>query len=66
MEVALVIDSGIPVIGFFRYLVNKKLRRRPFFRYYSEFRYLGFRYSSRYLYQHFDNFDIIFDIDFGL
>ena len=34
----------------FRYLVNKKLRRRPFFRYSSEFRYLGFRYSSRYLY----------------
>ena len=34
----------------FRYSINKKLRRRPFFRYYSEFRYLGFRYSSRYLY----------------
>ena len=35
----------------FRYSVNKKPRRRPFFRYYSEFRYLGFRYSSRYLYR---------------
>ena len=34
----------------FRYLVNKKLRRSPFFRYCSEFRYLGFRYSSRHLY----------------
>ena len=34
----------------FRYSVNKKPRRRPFFRYCSEFRYLGFRYSSRYLY----------------
>ena len=42
--------SVITVTGLFPYLVNKKLRRRPFFRYYSEFRYLGFRYSSRYLY----------------
>ena len=42
--------SVITVTGFFRYLVIKKLRRKPFFRYYSEFRYLGFRYSSRYLY----------------
>ena len=33
-----------------RYLVNKRPRRRPFFRYYSEFRYSGFRYSSRHLY----------------
>ena len=47
--------SVITVTGFFRYLVIKKLRRKPFFRYYSEFwyyrefRYLGFRYSSRYL-----------------
>ena len=43
-------DSVIPVTRFFRYSVNKNLRRRPFFRYSSEFRYLGFRYSSRYLY----------------
>ena len=43
-------DSVISVTRFFRYLVNKKLRRRPFFWYSSEFRYLGFRYSSRYLY----------------
>ena len=44
----------------FRYSVNKKPRRRPFFRYYSEFRYLGFRYSSRYLYFPFrGNFKIV-------
>ena len=44
------INSVIAVTGFFRYLLNKKLRRSPFFRCFSEFRYLGFRYSSRYLY----------------
>ena len=43
-------NSVILVSGFFRYLVNKKLCRRPFSRYYSKFRYLGFRYSSWYLY----------------
>ena len=43
-------NSVIPVTRFFRYLLNKKLRRSPFLRYSSEFRYLGFRYSSRYLY----------------
>ena len=31
----------------------------PFFRYYSEFRYLGFRYSSRYLY----NGLLLFQVD---
>ena len=44
------INSVIAVTGFFRYLLNKKHRRSPFFRCSSEFRYLGFRYSSRYLY----------------
>ena len=43
-------NSVISVSRFFRYLVNKNLRRRPFFRNSSEFRYLGFRYSGRYLY----------------
>ena len=43
-------NSVIAVTRFFRYSVNKILRRRPFFRYSSCFRYLGFRYSSRYLY----------------
>ena len=35
---------AITVTRFFRYLVNKNLRRRPFSRYSGEFWYLGFRY----------------------
>ena len=51
MENFLEKNSVILVGGFFRNLVNKKLCRKPFFRYSSEFQYLGFRYSSRHLYK---------------